>query len=300
MNEEWVAEVRVGLVEMGGEDALDLLNRLSTNELTDLPPGGLRDTLLTTNQGRLIDWLRVGHEESLWLVCSEGRAAKAASWLETYTIMEDSSAKVITESARLDRWVGKRAAEFATEQAPNGFSQKSWGIVMSSPRVFTGGVDLVRLDDRGPFPVDLDGVNSLSADQYEMKRIEAGLPSPNFEFSTEINPLELRLGPTAISFSKGCYIGQEVISRMDSYDKVARALMGWRASKNFSFDETSRIVVDGRPVGRPSSSVMTPDGQQGLAVLKRANAVPGKAVLRAGGDDFAIELVDCPFWQKSE
>ncbi|MEL6547645.1 MAG: hypothetical protein AAFQ82_23680, partial [Myxococcota bacterium] len=56
---EWRTELRVGVVRMDGTDAVDLLNRLSTNDVSDLTESMTKDTLLVNNQGKLIDWIRV-------------------------------------------------------------------------------------------------------------------------------------------------------------------------------------------------------------------------------------------------
>ena len=89
-------------------------------------------------------------------------------------------------------------------------------------------------------------------------RIERGLPAWGHELSAEVTPLEVNLLP-AVSFSKGCYVGQEVIARQTNYDKVTRRLVG------LIFDADAPADLEGWEVkgpgrgGRVTSSTFAPD-----------------------------------------
>lgn len=267
---------------MSGEDALDLLNRLSTNDLGGLERGETRNTLLTTSQGKLLDWVRVTRmdESELRLLGSPGRASKVAEWLETYTIMEDAVTRVVSETrpawrCRVSDLDGLNEGLDAIP-APKGFGT-AWDVL------------------RDPLPKRLLSPTSLNELEYEAARVRAGVPSAEHEFATPVNPLELRLGPPAVSFSKGCYVGQEVLSRLDSYDKVARLLTGWRSRDAVRVDDSSRIVSGGKVLGRITSFVSKEN--RGLAVLKRGSA--GHATLQTGDEQWEVELLDLPFWNET-
>ncbi|RYD46317.1 MAG: hypothetical protein EOP85_07700, partial [Verrucomicrobiaceae bacterium] len=104
---------------------------------------------------------------------------------------------------------------------------------------------------------------------------------------------------SAISWNKGCYIGQEVLSRLDSYDKVARLLMGIDAT-----DEALRDALRTTPIasfrlrrgdqiiGRVSSLMALESGCQGLATVKKKDATPGPVTLVTADGAFAATLVD--------
>jgi folate-binding protein YgfZ len=118
------------------------------------------------------------------------------------------------------------------------------------------------------------------------------------ELHNEPNPLEMRLGPSCISWKKGCYIGQEVISRLDSYDKVARLLMGFHSPQALADAGTQghKLFIDGRPIGKITSSVAVAEGCIGLALVKRSAALPGRAHLQIDQSALVIDLLDRPFW----
>ena len=81
-----------GRLTVSGSDAIDLLNRLSTNDLEQLAPGQGMSSVLTTNKGRIIDLLHVLHrDEDLLVLTSPGTQQKVADWIEFYTFIEDVS-----------------------------------------------------------------------------------------------------------------------------------------------------------------------------------------------------------------
>lgn len=285
---------------MRGADSLELLNRLSTNALNDMVAMECRQTLLTTNQGKLVDWLRVVRREELVLICSPGRGQRVADWLESYTIMEDASSAVAQASAPLIRWSGLSASSWMDSRGvrEDGVVALDAGLALHSPKGFSGSVDIVSLDATGNAfgQVPSRDIQRLSLEQYERVRVLAGVPSSDYEFKSDVNPLELRLAEGAISFSKGCYIGQEVLSRMDSYDKVARTLIGWSSQDTVDATDTSRIVVDGKSVGRVTSFVREEAAVYGLAIVNRGAARNISALLRNDSRETPIELTDRPFW----
>jgi folate-binding Fe-S cluster repair protein YgfZ len=99
---------------------------------------------------------------------------------------------------------------------------------------------------------------------------------------------------SSISWNKGCYIGQEVISRLDSYDKVARMLMGVRAPGASGIAPGDRIELEGKKIGKVTSWLA--DVSMGLAIVERDACKPGSCEV-VGADGCHIgELVDCAFW----
>ena len=192
---------------MRGADSLELLNRLSTNALNDMVAMECRQTLLPTNQGKLVDWRRVVRREELVLICSPGRGQRVADWLESYTIMEDASSAVAQASAPLIRWSGLSASSWMDSRGvrEDGVVALDAGLALYSPKGFSGSVDIVSLDATGNAfgQVPSRDFQRLSLEQYERVRVLAGVPSSDYEFKSDVNPLEHRLAEGAISFSKG-------------------------------------------------------------------------------------------------
>ena len=111
----------------------------------------------------------------------------------------------------------------------------------------------------------------------EAFRILRGIPAPGRELTEARNPLEAGLND-AVSFDKGCYVGQEVVARLRTYDKISRALVGLSWPSGDALPESgSPLAIEGRSVGTLTSAVRRPGGNDaiGLGYIKRRD-------LRAG------------------
>jgi folate-binding protein YgfZ len=305
----FAGQLQNDIVQVGGKDRVDLLHRLSTNDLTPLATTGqVRSTLFTTSQGRLIDWVTVvAAPEVLLLVASPGRGQRIADWIDTYTIMEDvqnelvSTAKVhmVIDGPDAERMVSTVFGDVGTVTPEDARRANEFWIWKG---LAAYGTRFELLVDAAQAPETLQrlrSVGAVAADQtiFERLRVEAGVPGPSTEYPDDVNPLELRLGPVAVSFRKGCYIGQEVISRLDSYDKVARLLVGFSvdeqaASRVAALPEGERkLTRDNKPFGRVTSLV----GSKGLAVVKREGSEGGPAELVVGDMRLPVRLEPRPF-----
>ncbi|GIS65121.1 MAG: hypothetical protein CM1200mP3_13690 [Chloroflexota bacterium] len=88
-------------------------------------------------------------------------------------------------------------------------------------------------------------------------RIERGIPESGFELTEEYNPLEVN-PKNHISFNKGCYVGQEVVARLDTYDKVKRRLVGLTWRDEMIFESGANIFYDGDNIGTLTSTTKSP------------------------------------------
>jgi folate-binding protein YgfZ len=130
------------------------------------------------------------------------------------------------------------------------------------------------------------GSAPLAIDSYHVLRIESGIPVAGAELVDAYTPLEAGL-ESAISSTKGCYTGQEVIARQLTYDKVTRHLVGLRLED--IVDPGGTVSADGKKAGTITSSAHSPRfGPIALAYIKRPYHKPGVNVKvnhdRAGGD----------------
>ncbi len=305
----FAGQLQNDIVQVAGKDRVDLLHRLSTNDLEPLATTGqIRSTLFTTSQGRLIDWVTViAAPEHLVLVASPGRGQRIADWIDTYTIMEDVQSKLVSSAKAHIAVDGPDAERMVATVfgdvgalAPEGARQLGDGWVWRGLAAYGPRFELVVDAAEAQATLQrLRAVGALAADQtiFERLRVDAGVPGPSTEYPDDVNPLELRLGPVAVSFRKGCYIGQEVISRLDSYDKVARLLVGFTvdeqvAARVAALPEGERkLTRDNKPFGRVTSLV----GGKGLAVVKREGSEGGAAELVAGDMRLPVRLEPRPF-----
>ena len=129
----------------------------------------------------------------------------------------------------------------------------------------------------------------LSAETYEILRIEAGVPAAESELTDAYNPLEAGL-QAAISESKGCYTGQEIIARQITYDKVTRRLVGLTSAQELKVGCT--VMSEDKRVGAVTSTAISPRlGPIALAYIKRPNDIPGTQVTILDDDSTVAGLV---------
>ncbi len=294
------------VVRITGKDRVDLLHRLSTNDLRTLAPGRALTTVFTTPQAKMVDWvLLLAEDDALLARTSTGRAAPLVEWLSRYTFMEDVRYVDVSEGLRAVTVQGPSAAELVglgSLPGPGVVIQAQGGLWLR------GQAALGEERIEGLLPAAASaafvararsaGAREAEATFWERLRVLGGVPAAEREFAEPINPLELRLGRSAVAWNKGCYIGQEVIARLDSYDKLARVLMGLKTEAAIVQDGALKIRRGGKNVGRVTSLVPGErDGAVGLCIVDRAAAVPGEVELLSGVGGVAAELVDRPFWQ---
>mgnify|MGYP002682561838 CR=1 FL=1 len=115
--------------------------------------------------------------------------------------------------------------------------------------------------------LSLGGFTAIDEDAYDYLRIEAGRPRFGRELTLDYIPLETGLWDD-VSFSKGCYTGQEIIARMESRGKLAKRLTRLRPAEPVAAG--AEIVANGRPVGTITSAADGPAGPVALGYVKTA------------------------------
>ena len=305
----------LGRLEVTGADSLDLLHRLSTQDLHRLERDQGDVTILTSEKGRVIDLVAVHHfGDRLVLVTSADNQQAVASWLDKYTIIEDSATRDLTAETGLLAFFGTRADELAERLAGRQLSDlppfhlapttmAGARVVLARAREPAGGGFHVIVLDRGRVGAvraaimatgESLGIQPIGPASYEMLRIEAGLPLFGREMDDRYNPLEVGLEPF-ISFNKGCYIGQEVVARLDTYDKVQKRLMGLLLPEGALAHSGAKLLAEGKDAGMVTSATITPAGDRpiALAYVRSKHAAPGvHLVLETGGE---AEVVGLPF-----
>ena len=281
-----------GRLKATGEDALDLLNRLSTNKVIDLQPGQGTPTILTTDRGRILDLIIVLNAgDHLLLLTSPGTQEPVIEWLDKYTIMEDLTVEDISASAAmlavwgpgalavLEAAVGSAMAELplyhSVEQSLEGTSVR----IVSTRLAELPGYYVITSSDAAPAVWQLlvaSGSKPIGTEAYEAARINYSLPVHGREMGDDYNPLEAGL-IGSIDFAKGCYIGQEVIARLDTYRKVQKYLVKLAFESGSSVSPGATLKQDGQVVGKITSvaTIPTTNALIGLAYVRTKAAVPG-------------------------
>ena len=294
-----------GILRMTGQDALDLLNRLSTNKLLDLEVGNGTSTILTTNKGRIIDLLRVINTgQGLILLTNPNTTKRVVEWIDLYTFGEDVQVDDISATTSLFSIWGEKIQSILNEN----------GVTISTLyqnekiSIEEQEVTIIKTDRFGLESFDIlsessvadsiwlslinAGFSAVGSDSLEIVRIEQGVPKHGTELGEDYNPLEAGL-ERHISGTKGCYIGQEVILRLNTYQKVQKRLRGIVLSDDQPID-SFELEMDGKQVGFITSSVKSPilgktlalgyikapntDTEQEVNIKSQNTAVKGKII----------------------
>ena len=278
-----------GRLSLIGSDALDLLDRLTTNRISDLTSTGMgMGAVLTTNKGRIIDLLGIHVEEKGLMVVTSGNATeKVSDWIDFYTIMEDVQIKNVSDQTFHFRVIGTspeiEVLPDTTGMKPfHGVQTELAGVPSLAISLQVGNlscIDLIGSVVRGDsVQSKLDEyLKEIRIEEYNHFRIDAGEPVYGSELTEEFNPLEAGLLPY-ISFNKGCYIGQEVVARLNTYDKVQRKLVKFKWD-SVDYELSGKAIEDeDRVVGVMTSSLHG----LGMGFVRKAKAEEGNVMICDG------------------
>ena len=139
------------------------------------------------------------------------------------------------------------------------------------------------------------GTCPMGIDAYEAVRVRYGVPVHGPEMGEPYNPLEAGL-IGSIDFAKGCYIGQEVIARLDTYQKVQKRLVSLRFSPEADPSVGVDLQDDGKPVGTVTSAVRVPTTEEtiGLGYVRTASASVGTRLELVGSEGAWVEVLELP------
>lgn len=298
-----------GLIRLSGSDRIDFIQRQTTNDVSRLGPEQSVTTVLTSPKARILDVLTLLEDgDSVMAVCLPGRGPATAAFFQSRIFFMDQ----VTVEDESTRWAqfdldGPQAADvlpgFAMDHTPEPNEAGQFELEGTAVRVIVrhgfGGRGfrlLVPAEAAEPVAEVLyaRGGTQIMAGVYDVLRVEAGLPGPAGELVGEYTPLEIGLRE-AISATKGCYTGQEVIARQITYDKVVRNLKGLRLEAQVATG--SRVMIAGKPAGEVTSSAVSPRfGPIGLAVLRsQLVETGGKVEIEHGAGSLTAEIADLPF-----
>jgi aminomethyltransferase len=321
-------EAGAGRVFMRGKDRAALLQRLSTNDIARLRPGQGARTVLTTPIGRIIDVLTVHVlEDALLIVSSPGQGGPIWAHLKKNIFFNDQvSLEAAGRSHGQLALYGPAAAALLGQLSGAALSELplqhtatielAGAPVLAARRAPIGGASFTLYIPAGQLGAVRDalvvaGVVPLDADTLDLLRVEHGYSAFGHELSQEYIPLETGL-LDAVSFTKGCYVGQEIIARMETRGRLAKVLRGLKLTEDggrrtegddaasFVFRSLSSVLpakleVDGKEAGDLTSLAVSPRfGPIALAYVRSAHAAPGSVVGIAGAN-ITGEVVELPF-----
>ena len=296
-----------GRLNIRGKDHLDFLHRMTTNDFNRLTIGQGCEAVFIEQRARIIDvgvFYRGAHN-TLLIVSPDSRES-IPTWLDRFIFAESIEFEDITEQTAMLECSGPQVAEIVQQTLSVDISQSCEGDLIHPQE--EDAMWLARTDWDGnpgfravgpPGAVaDLRakladaGVRPMSEETWEILRIEQGIPLLGKELTDAYNPWEAGLG-RAVHMDKGCYIGQEVIARLDTYDKIKQHLVGLRFSAD-NLPVPGEPLLDGhREVGRITSAIESPSlGPIALAYVRRA-ASGSNTILECNGVQATV--VSLPF-----
>ncbi len=236
----------VAVHRITGKDCKDYLHRISSNDINSVEDDSYISTLFLNDKGRIIDRTSLLNFGSDYLLVSNFEyREKLRNWIERYIIMEDITVEDVSDQYLLAKVYGPQAESFITllyGDKKKEFEKK--GIVIDTIQ----GIDSILIKDCVN-SIDIFSIlihpNSLTHfykfireshsvfdvcfagyDAFETFRVERGIPLCPNEINDDFNPYDVNLIGD-ISFTKGCYIGQEVIARLDTYPAGRREFKGF-------------------------------------------------------------------------
>jgi folate-binding protein YgfZ len=304
-----------GLLVVEGRDRARWLDGMVSNEVTSLEPGPERSgcyALLLTPQGRIVSDLHVLQRgDAFWLELAAAAVGPVRERLEKLVISEDvrlSDASAATGRLAVEGSgapdVLRRVLGGDPGLAPDCVGDGSIGGVAVAIAAFgwsgspafqlfapAESLEMVAQALRLAAPELLEADESV----LEILRVEAGIPRHGAELDTDVLPAEARLVDRAVSFTKGCYTGQEIVARMEARDRVGHRLVGLRFTSADLPAVAAPVarVGDDAVIGEVTSTARSSElGAIGLAYLRVPHAASGTRVV-AGGE--AAIVSDLPF-----
>ena len=294
-----------GVIEVSGSDRVRWLDGMISADVKSAKSGDGAWGLLLTRQGRVVADLHVlARADAFWLELERAGVAAVLARLSGYVIADDVT--LTDRSADFARFAleGSRAAETlaAASGEPVALARHAWrelALAGARPTVaaygFTGQPAFqlfVPVAAAEPVAAALRtaGADEASPDTLECLRIEAGTPRLGHELDESVLPAEAGL-EDAISNSKGCYTGQEVVTRMRTRGRTAHRLVGLRFEGGRLPERGAAIEAGSGRVGQLTSAVLSPDeGPIGLGFVRAEAALPGATVRVEGAEARIVEL----------
>ena len=306
-----------GMIAVSGSDRASYLQGLLTNDIEVLQPGTGCYSAWLTPQGRMMTDMHVIEGGGMLLLDVPAHVATSVKQrLEDLIFTEDVQIGDLTADLSRVCIHGPEAAKLVEKTIPNVTGLDSWTQYCNTRRSFEdASVVVVRVDELGVpgFVIYLSsdsnaplhdallasGALLVGTEAISATRIEAGIPLFGIDMDEEIIPLEAGIESRAISFTKGCYVGQEVVIRIldRGHGRIAKKLVGLCLDSNTLPKPGTILRAAGQDVGTVTSVASTPrSGPIALGYVHRDYVEPGSKVEVTGYEEFVSATVSAlPF-----
>jgi folate-binding protein YgfZ len=281
-----------GKLRLTGGEAAEYLQGQVTNDVEALAPGTGCYAALLTHKGKMAADMRVLRgADFIWLDTEPPALPVMARNANMFGIGRDVHAEDVTASYAILSLVGpaaRDALDVAPPEAEHAWAEGEHGLYVATDM----GVDVICATDEADGVRSALGIDAVDEEAAECLRIESGRPRLGFDFGSETIPEEAGLNERAVSFTKGCYVGQETVARLHYKGKPNRHLRGLRLSQPaVKGDEVSSGE---RVLGSIGSTIISPaHGPIALAILRREVGPGDEVKVGASGADAVV--TDLPF-----
>jgi tRNA-modifying protein YgfZ len=285
-----------GKLALTGSEAKTFLHGQVTNDIEGLEPGQGCYAAFLTHKGKMLGDMRVldvGHE--LLLDTERVALQELFNMIRRYKLGRDVELHKRTLETALLSLIGPDARRIAGAEDLIEEHRNRHAEIAGVPVVLVAtdvGIDVFApAESKEAVVADL-GVQAVDEEAAEVLRVERGRPRYGVDLDESVIPQEGGLNERAVSFTKGCYVGQETVARLHYRGKPNRHLRGLRLSAPATTGDVLRL--GDKQVGRLGTVAVSPlYGPIALALVRR-EAAPGDT-LAVGGGDVTAQVVEVPF-----
>jgi folate-binding protein YgfZ len=309
-----------GEIQVSGKDAASFLHNLSTNDILGMPLGAGCEAFFCNPKAKVIGHALIYHvllgadRHAFWLDTAAGQSAKLAEHLNRYLIGEDVEITDRTEEFCQVHLAGPRAtavlaralADDVPYLDPLLHMERTFGVNVTAhirrhDPLGVPGYDIVCLSALAPGlwrMLTESGAKPAGLDAYELLRVEAGTPVYGKDITEERFAFDVGRTAQAVSYAKGCYLGQEpIVMARDRAGHAPRTLLGLKLTGNAPVESGAKVAHGGEEVGYVTSSVNSPRLGRAIALayLRHGHQEPGTVVeVRSVKGSVAAEVSALP------
>ena len=271
---QWFEASARARIEARGPEAARFVNNLCSNDVLRLADGAACEACFCNAKGGMVGYGTIRKLGDVLTIDTEpAQGAALLKHLDRYLIRE----RVVLA----DRTAETRAFHVFGPDAERRCAGMPGAAFYARQRTPQSGYDVLAPADQAAALRTALGAGEISAATATALRVAAGLPAFGIDVPEGTLPQELDRTSQAISFTKGCYIGQETVARLDAYGHVNKILRGLILAGPATTGEA--IVQGEKEVGKLGTAARQPDGRWfGLAIVRVAAAAPGTAVMVGG------------------
>lgn len=265
-----------GCLVATGPDRVSWLNGIVSADVAKVVPGSGQWALALTKTGKITSELAIiAGSDALYVATSPGTAAELFQAFDRMLVMEDAELFDRSNELAFVFVHGARALELTRDVAAR--SGASYGAIDWTG---LGGAALVveraRLSEAAQALTEDSRATLATPEQWEELRIACGVPRFGVDYDSKDNPHEASLEQRAVSWTKGCYLGQEVVCMQDMRGKVKRRIVRLDVSGTDPFARGASVHSEGQEVGELTSVAVGQSGVLALARIRTPFDEPGK------------------------